>query len=265
MLAIEEDYILDLYTRFLDELKEVRESQRRIYSSYNESFQRLKKHYISRLVPPKYLAKTVSRSCQMALLDPHFDDIEAEITYLLIRASRPKKLVEISPLGGWSTSWVLNGIRDNDYGTLYSYDLVDDSLKTLPSDLMSLKWVFKKGDVKKTIGEMPDDIDYLLMDADHSSDFATWYIQNIFPKLRSGALVSIHDVFHDTEPGQTFGEGMVITQWLQQNHVNYVTAAPAKNHSFYNRITELKRELGIQENIHASIANPMIFFSNAID
>src|SRR5450759_2726179 len=125
MLAIEEHDILDLYTRFLHELKEVRESQRRIYSSYNKSFQRLKKHYISRLVPPKYLAKTVIRSCQMVLLDPHFDDIEAEITYLLIRASRPKTLVEISPFGGWSTSWILNAIRDNDYGTLYSYDLVD--------------------------------------------------------------------------------------------------------------------------------------------
>jgi len=98
------------------------------------------------------------------------------------------------------------------------------------------------------------------MDADHSSDFATWYIQNIFPKLRSGALVSIHDVFHDSEMEQRFGEGNVITQWLQQNHVDYVTAAPAKNHSFYTRITKLKRELGIQENIHASVANLMIFF-----
>jgi len=66
----------------------------------------------------------------MVLLDPHFDDIEAEITYLLIRAFRPKTLVKISPLGGWSTSWILNAIRDNNYGTLYSYDLVDDSLKT---------------------------------------------------------------------------------------------------------------------------------------
>ncbi len=261
MLPIEEDYILDLYTRFLDELKEVRDSQKRIYSSYSESLQRLRKHYVSRLVPPKYLARTIVRSCQMVLLDPHFDDVEAEITYLLIRASRPKTLVEISPSGGWSTSWILNGIRDNDYGKLYSYDLVDDSLKTLPSDLLTLKWVFQKGDVKKTVSGMPDKIEYLLMDADHSSDFAAWYIQNIFPKLKGGALVSIHDVFHDSEPAPPYGEGQVTTQWLQQNDINYVTAAPAKNYSFYNRITMLKRELGIQDNIHSSIANPMIFFA----
>jgi len=49
---------------------------------------------------------------------------------------------------------------------------------------------------------MPNSIDYLLMDADHSSVFAAWYVQNIFPKLRSGALVSIHDVFLDTKPGR---------------------------------------------------------------
>ena len=166
-------------------------------------------------------------------------------------------------MGGWSTSWILNAIRDNDYGTLYSYDLVDDSLKTLPPDLFSLKWVFKKGDVKKTICEMPNNIDYLLMDADHSSDFATWYIQNIFPKLTSGALVCIHDVFHDSA-GQKFGESKVITEWLQQNDVNYITAAPAKNSSFYSRITKLRSELGISYYIHSSSINPMVFFSNAI-
>jgi predicted O-methyltransferase YrrM len=260
MLAVEEDYVLDLYARYVDALKEVRENQKKIYSPYDESLKRLREHYISRLVPPRYLARTFIRSCQMALLNPQFDDIEAEITYLLIRASRPKTLVEISPSGGWSTSWILNAVRHNDYGTLYSYDLVDDSLKTLPQNLANSNWVFTKGDIKKTISEMPNDIDYLLMDADHSSDFATWYIQNIFPKLRSGALVSIHDVFHDTEPGQPFGEGKVITQWLQKNRISYITAAPAKNYSFYNRITKLKGELRISDNIHSGSANPMIFF-----
>src|SRR5665647_133518 len=135
--AIEEDCIFDLYTRFLDELKEVRRSQLKIYGSYDESLKRLKGYYVSQLVPTKYLARTIIRSCQMALLDPHLDDIEAEITYLLIRALRPKTLVEISPLGGWSTSWILNAVRDNGCGTLHSFDLVDDSLKTLPPDLLS--------------------------------------------------------------------------------------------------------------------------------
>jgi predicted O-methyltransferase YrrM len=201
----------------------------------------------------------------MALLDPHLDDIEAEITYLMIRESRPKTLVEISPLGGWSTSWILNAVRDNHYGTLHSFDLVADSLKTLPQDLSSLSWVFTKGDVKKRIRELPNGIDYLLMDADHSFDFATWYIQNIFPKVKAGALVSVHDVFHEAEPTHPFEEGKVIIQWLHQNHIDYVTAAPAKNYSFYNRITTLKRELGIQDSIHSSIVNPMIFCLSALD
>jgi hypothetical protein len=81
---------------------------------------------------------------------------------------------------------VLNTITDNNYG--HSYDLIDDSLKTLPSDLMSLKWVFKKGNLKKTVNELFDEIDYLLIDADHSSGFATRYIQNIFPKLRGQGI-----------------------------------------------------------------------------
>jgi len=95
MRAIEEDCILDLYTRFLDDLKEVRENQKKIYASYTKSLERLRRHYISRLVPPTYLAKTIMRSCKMALLNPHLDDIEAEITYLLIRVQLSKSEVRL--------------------------------------------------------------------------------------------------------------------------------------------------------------------------
>lgn len=35
------------------------------------------------------------------------DDVEAEITYLLLRHVRPAKVVEIGSLHGWSTSWLL--------------------------------------------------------------------------------------------------------------------------------------------------------------
>ncbi|MGZ4882151.1 MAG: class I SAM-dependent methyltransferase [Halobacteriota archaeon] len=268
MRLVEEDCILTLYTRYIDALRKVRENQQKLYDSYSESLKELRKHYISRLVPQKFLgrtpqkflARTVFRSCRMALLDPHIDDIEAEITYLLIRAFRPKTLVEVSPLGGWSTSWILNAVKDNNWGTLYSYDLVDDSSLTLPQDLVNSNWIFVKGDVRKRIHELPSDIDYLLMDAAHSSEFAVWYIENVFPNLKDGAIVGIHDVFRKAEPEPRFMEGKPIQQWLERNHINYVTAAPAKNYPFFTRIVTLRDELGIHNAIHGSTVNPMVFF-----
>ena len=64
-------------------------------TSYTKSLERLRRHYISRLVQPKYLVKTIMRSCKMALLNPHLDDIEAEITYLLIRVQLSKSEVRL--------------------------------------------------------------------------------------------------------------------------------------------------------------------------
>ncbi len=279
MLAIDEDCVLTLYTRHSDALKKARESQLQLYGSYSQSLKRLRRHYISRLLPRKFLdsspqkflpqklvpqkilARTVISSCQMALLDPHIDDIEAEILYLLIRAFRPKTLVEISPLGGWSTSWMLNAIKDNSCGTLYSYDLIDDAVKTLPQDLVNSNWVFVKGDVQKRIREVPSGVDCLLMDAAHSSEFAEWYIEHVFPKLIDGALVCIHDVFRrHAEQERDFTEAQPIQQWLEQRHINYVTAAPATNKPFFARVEALRDELGIHGTINGNAVNPMVFF-----
>ena len=40
------------------------------------------------------------------------DDIEAEITYLLLRHARPETVVEIGTFHGWSTTWILRALRD---------------------------------------------------------------------------------------------------------------------------------------------------------
>jgi predicted O-methyltransferase YrrM len=198
----------------------------------------------------------------MALLRPQLDDIEAEVTYLLIREFRPKTIVEIAPSGGWSTSWILRALKDNDYGTLYSYDFNDTSKKTLPSDLTDDRWIFSKGKIQKRMHTLPQAFDYLFMDADHSASFTSWYVQHLFPRLKDGALVSVHDVFHKSQAGFPYEEGTIILQWLQQKKYQFMTFSPAKDRSAYNKIIEVKKELMIDEEIHPSQANPMIFFRN---
>ncbi|MEW6606570.1 MAG: class I SAM-dependent methyltransferase [bacterium] len=256
------NFILALYDKYLYDLQKVRKYQRKLH--YQKGYPWFKKpwfekYFIYRAL--RYILKNFSYTQNVVKMDPQLDDVEAEITYLLIREFRPETVVEISPCGGWSTSWILNAIKDNDFGKLYSYDIVNYSTKLVPSDLSKNRWVFTKGDIKENIEKLPQKIDYLFMDSDHSATFTHWYIQNIFSNLKNGTTVSVHDVFHTADPTGFDAEGGVIIDWLKQKKIEYFTASPAKEKVVYDKIMSIKNKLNIKKLIHYSQGtNPMIFF-----
>jgi hypothetical protein len=81
------------------------------------------------------------------------DDIEAEITYLLLRELRPMKVVEIGALHGWSTTWILRALRDTGHGHLHTVDRVDHSVRQVPPDLSAGRWTFVHGDVRRRLAD----------------------------------------------------------------------------------------------------------------
>lgn len=185
------------------------------------------------------------------------DDIEAEITYLLIRDARPRTVVEIGALHGWSATWILRALRDNGEGHLHSYDLIDSSRKHVPADLADNR-TFHHGDVRDQWQEV--DPDYVFIDAAHSARFARWYLKNLFPALKSGTPVSVHDVFHFRRP-IPFSEGAVLMRHLREQNIGHFTAARPRRDGAYERLTELRRDLGLAEPIHDSTDNPMVYFT----
>ena len=82
---IDIDHIIGLYRTYAHDLDRVREQQRKL------------------LAPP-------------TSLKAQLDDLEAEITYLLLREARPETVVEIGTFHGWSTTWILQALRDNGTG-----------------------------------------------------------------------------------------------------------------------------------------------------
>lgn len=250
--------ILGLYRRYLSELRRVRDDQRRLYAQRGDTaFERYAMYRALRIallavhIPPHYKRR----------LKPKLDDLEAEITYLLIREFRPITVVEIAPDRGWSSTWILRALRDNGAGALYSYDLYDHATRTIPAELATGRWTFIRGDVTRNLERLPGSIDYLFLDAAHTAEFARWYIEHLFPRLGSGTLVGVHDVFHRSDPGR-FPEGPVLVEWLERREggTSYFTASPAKAPQVYKQLMALKQELGIDAPIHWSRVNPMTFF-----
>jgi len=189
-----------------------------------------------------------------------FDDLNAELTYLLLRAERPEVVVEISPCGGWSTSWILNALRDNGCGHLTSFDVIADSVAKVPADLADGIRTFHQGDVRVS-PHIPERIDYLFVDSDHTGAFADWYLEHVFPRVRSGGTVSVDDVFHAGGPDASGGEGTVVLRWLEQRGLDYFTAAPSVNRAACAALQATRRRLGLDAPIHFSETNPAIFFA----
>lgn len=128
-----------------------------------------------------------------------FDDLDAELLYLLVRETLPRNVVEISPRDGWSSLWLLKALQDNDRGCLFepghlhSFDLEDTSTQFIPEELKPLRTI-AVGDVREQMEDIPEDIDFLLIDSAHNARFAKWYIDNVLPRVKSGAPIVIHDI-----------------------------------------------------------------------
>jgi predicted O-methyltransferase YrrM len=188
-----------------------------------------------------------------------FDDLEAEIAYLLMREHRPELVVEVSPCGGWSTSWILNALHDNAHGVVHSYDLIDHSLAKVPPDLRQGRHWFHQGDVRES-RELPSRIDYLFLDSDHTGEFGGWAVANLFPRVRSGGLVSVHDVFHPDGVAISGGEGPVVLDWLERNGIDYLSLSPTHAPEAAAVAEAARREIGITFDICESRANSALFF-----
>ena len=197
---------------------------------------------------------------QFLSLRPQLDDIEAEITYLLVREGRPENIVEISPSSGWSSSWMLQALKDNGSGMLHSFDIINDSEYLLPLDLTQGRWEFIVGDARRTIRHGPPTIDFLFMDSDHSETFAEWYTGAVLTRLNPGTMVAVHDVFHTSDPCGHNKEGGVIVRWLEERHKGFVTASPAREPGYFEAIMKLRHDLSFGNLIHSSQTNSMIFF-----
>ncbi|WTU53405.1 class I SAM-dependent methyltransferase [Streptomyces sp. NBC_00057] len=224
------EYIGELYEKYADSLGKVRDTQRDLLRERGSS------------------------------MKAQLDDLEAEITYLMLRELRPEKVVEIGTFYGWSTMWILSALRDNGTGHLYSFDIVDNVVHNVPDELSRGRWTFTRGDARTNLPKIPSDVDYLFIDADHGARFARWYIENLFPAVPPKTFTSVHDVYHGRRP-KPFSEGSVLVKWLAEQNVDFFTPSTAKAPQVEARLSAVKKRVGLGAPVRTSRHNPMIFFN----
>ena len=255
--ALDLAFVLEQYRHFLPDLRRVREEQRGRYAERGDP--KLERFGAVRPLSAALRALGLPSSPRRRF-KPQFDDIEAEVTYLLVRAFRPATIVEIAPDRGWSTTWLLAALRDSGSGHLHSYDVFDYSTRAVPRDLAEGRWTFTLGDVTQPPDRLPATIDFLFLDAAHSAPFAQWYLGQLLPRLQPGSPVAIHDIVPSVDQIDRVGEAGLVQEWLAQHGRPYFTASPAAAKEAHDRIEALKQELGIAAPIHSSRVNPMVFF-----
>lgn len=214
-------------------------------------------HYGNDLLEARsYLADLVASQDPNDKMRTQFDDLDAEVMYLLIRDTLSETVVEISPRDGWSSLWILKALHDNDKGRLFgkgrllSYDLLDTSTRFIPDELAEYRSLVV-GDVREQPEQLPDKIDFLLMDSAHNGRFARWYVANVIPRVKDGAPIIIHDIqqhFIRHIPGT---ESHFIRKLLSERGVNAFSMSSLDNEmpDWLNRqhVMSLRRIIGLDQ------------------
>ena len=141
--------------------------------------------------------------------------IGQEFLYFLVRQCKPRVVVETGVFRGVSSSLILNAMRDNNVGKLYSIDLPnakyiedDGTIGYSPlsakeetgsaiSDNLKSRWELILGDSK---AELPmllkrlGTIDMFHHDSEHTYKNMMWEYETVYPYLSSKSILSSDDV-----------------------------------------------------------------------
>lgn len=133
------------------------------------------------------------RSLLNASFNRMFDTFETEMLYSVTRGLKPKKIIEIGPNNGFTSSIMIRAIKANNTPCqLISFDLIDNS-KNLDFEETQISRKLIVGDARDFISEYLENVDFLFIDADHRYPFGEWYCKSIFTKLKPGTIIWIHD------------------------------------------------------------------------
>jgi len=131
---------------------------------------------------------------------------EAAELYVIVRAARPRVMVETGVASGISSAHILRAMERNGEGTLHSIDLPNVQQGSVLAqgrtsgwmvpDALRARWKLLLGDARGLVPEVLkalDRVDVFLHDSDHSYEHMTFEYELAWPKLEPGGLLLSDD------------------------------------------------------------------------
>lgn len=121
--------------------------------------------------------------------------------YLLVRAARPRVVVETGVLYGASSAHFLAALDVNGEGALYSIDLAhaagEPPADHLVPEGLAKRWTLVEGDSRRELPlllQRVGQVDLFHHDSLHTFEHMTWEYQTALPHLARHGILSSHDV-----------------------------------------------------------------------
>jgi predicted O-methyltransferase YrrM len=128
-----------------------------------------------------------------------YDWFAGQALYALVRAIKPRTIIEFSTSSGYSTTFIALALQRNGRGRVHTVDIDANAQRAAASwlaqnDLMGCVEMHV-GDCREIVPRLlRDDVDVVFIDTLHSFDIAAWYFSEVIPRLRPDTVVQIHDV-----------------------------------------------------------------------
>ena len=140
-----------------------------------------------------------NRLCQCALSSPHRynSDIEPRYGrrtgwYSLIRATRPKIVIETGVDRGLGTAVIAAALKRNDEegfpGLVYATDIVSTCGHLIPEEYRNYCRIMIEDSIL-TLKKFPDPVDIFIHDSDHSPDYEWSEFMAIAPRLHQDSII----------------------------------------------------------------------------
>lgn len=138
--------------------------------------------------------------------------VDCESLYLLVRALKPRVVIETGVCYGMSSAYILEALERNGNGELYSIDLgnTDDEPPNdffIPRRLLH-RWNLIVGDVRDELRPLLQrltEIDMFHHDSLHTYEHMMWEYETALPYIQPGGALSSHDVRTIVDLGNPFG------------------------------------------------------------
>lgn len=138
------------------------------------------------------------------------DPFTHRLTYAMVRHYKPRSLVEFGTSWGGITNTITKALNKN--GFEFNYFACDpladlaDHAKNLVAGFPMHPTILP-GMIEEHLDKVPEKLDFAFIDTDHDLENCEWYLENIFPRIKKGAIVGIHDWSATTVDGKVEYQG----------------------------------------------------------